>query len=69
MDIFGVKTRQTSVRVIFSFLLLACACKEFSRTIIDKLKMLKLNTKPRAGPFIIETDRTLYVIKLVQADL
>ena len=62
MDILGENSRHTSVRVSFCFHLQACAYKEFSKT-IDKLKILKLNTKPRAGPFIIETDRTFsYII-------
>ena len=64
MDILGENSRHTSVRVSFCFHLQAYACAyiEFSKT-IDKLNILKLNTKPRAGPFIIETGRTFsYII-------
>ena len=64
MDILGENSRYTSVRVSFCFHLQAYACAyiEFSKT-IDKLKILELNTKPRAGPFIIETGRTFsYII-------
>ena len=50
------------VRVSFSFHLQACAYKKLSQA-IDKLKILKLNTKPRAGRFIIETGRAFsYII-------
>ena len=65
MDIVGENSRHTSVRISFCFHLQAIACTyiEFSKT-IDKLKILKLNwTKPRAGPFLIETGRTFsYII-------
>ena len=64
MDILGENSSYTSVRVSFCFHLQAYACVyiEFSKT-IDKLKILELNTKPKAGPFIIETGRTFsYII-------
>ena len=57
MDILGDNSRHTSVRVSFCFHLQAYAYKEFSKT-IDKLKILKLNTKPWTGPFIIDTGGT-----------
>ena len=62
IHVLGENSRHTSVWVSFCFHLQACAYKEFNKT-IDKLKMLKLNTKPRAGPFIIETGRIFsYII-------
>ena len=57
MDILGDNSKHTLVRVSVCFHLQACVDKEFSKT-INKLKILKLNTKPRAGPFVIETGRT-----------
>ena len=53
MDILGEHSRHISVRVSFC----SYAYKEFSKT-IDKLKILKLNTKPWTGPFIIDTGDT-----------
>ena len=50
------------LRTVFCFYLQSCAYKEFSKT-INKLKILKLNTKPRTGPFIIDKGRNFsYII-------
>ena len=62
IDIIGENSRHTSFRVSFCFHLHARAYKEFSKT-IDKLRILKLNTKPKTRPFIIDTGRTFtYII-------
>ena len=50
MDILDENSTHTYVRVSFCFHLQAYTYIEFIKT-IDILKILELNTKPRAGPF------------------